>query len=106
MEGPRIVYYILFERKNNNIYILLFCCCIHSYIYLYYYAKNYIYITYIILYKNRINLKKIFLKKSEKLKNKLKIYFFLILNNRKTTLNNGYLGSRNDEERSEMRYVV
>ena len=24
----------------------------------------------------------------------------------KTTLNNGYLGSRNDEERSEMRYVV
>jgi hypothetical protein len=25
---------------------------------------------------------------------------------RKTTLNNGYLGSRNDEERSEMRYVV
>ena len=28
-----------------------------------------------------------------------------LLNNR-TTLNNGYLGSRNDEERSEMRYVV
>jgi hypothetical protein len=26
--------------------------------------------------------------------------------NQKTTLNNGYLGSRNDEERSEMRYVV
>ncbi len=25
---------------------------------------------------------------------------------RKTTLNNGYLGSRNDEERSEMRYVM
>ena len=24
----------------------------------------------------------------------------------KTTLNNGYLGSRNDEERSEMRYLV
>ena len=24
----------------------------------------------------------------------------------KTTLNNGYLGSRIDEERSEMRYVV
>ena len=24
----------------------------------------------------------------------------------KTTLNNGYLGSRNDEERSEMRYVM
>jgi hypothetical protein len=23
-----------------------------------------------------------------------------------TTLNNGYLGSRNDEERSEMRYVM
>jgi len=23
-----------------------------------------------------------------------------------TTFNNGYLGSRNDEERSEMRYVV
>ena len=28
------------------------------------------------------------------------------LNLTKTTLNNGYLGSRNDEERSEMRYVV
>ena len=27
-------------------------------------------------------------------------------NKTKTTLNNGYLGSRNDEERSEMRYVV
>ncbi len=26
--------------------------------------------------------------------------------NAKTTLNNGYLGSRNDEERSEMRYVM
>jgi ribosome-binding protein aMBF1 (putative translation factor) len=26
--------------------------------------------------------------------------------NQKTTLNNGYLGSRIDEERSEMRYVV
>jgi len=26
--------------------------------------------------------------------------------NPKTTLNNGYLGSRNDEERSEMRYLV
>ena len=25
---------------------------------------------------------------------------------KRTTLNNGYLGSRNDEERSEMRYVV
>jgi len=24
----------------------------------------------------------------------------------KTTFNNGYLGSRNDEERSEMRYVM
>jgi hypothetical protein len=24
----------------------------------------------------------------------------------RTTLNNGYLGSRNDEERSEMRYVM
>ena len=24
----------------------------------------------------------------------------------KTTLSNGYLGSRNDEERSEMRYVM
>jgi hypothetical protein len=23
-----------------------------------------------------------------------------------TTVNNGYLGSRNDEERSEMRYVM
>jgi hypothetical protein len=29
-----------------------------------------------------------------------------IARNNKTTLNNGYLGSRNDEERSEMRYVV
>ena len=28
------------------------------------------------------------------------------LHKRITTLNNGYLGSRNDEERSEMRYVV
>ena len=26
--------------------------------------------------------------------------------NRETTLNNGYLGSRNDEERSEMRYLM
>ena len=26
--------------------------------------------------------------------------------NQNTTLNNGYLGSRNDEERSEMRYLV
>jgi len=26
--------------------------------------------------------------------------------NKKTTFNNGYLGSRNDEERSEMRYVM
>ena len=26
--------------------------------------------------------------------------------NQPTTLNNGYLGSRNDEERSEMRYVM
>ncbi len=28
------------------------------------------------------------------------------INKPKTTLNNGYLGSRIDEERSEMRYVV
>jgi hypothetical protein len=28
------------------------------------------------------------------------------LRKRKTTLSNGYLGSRNDEERSEMRYVM
>ena len=28
------------------------------------------------------------------------------LHQTKTTLNDGYLGSRNDEERSEMRYVV
>ena len=27
-------------------------------------------------------------------------------NKSKTTLNNGYLGSRDDEERSEMRYVM
>ena len=26
--------------------------------------------------------------------------------NQNTTLNSGYLGSRNDEERSEMRYVM
>ncbi|KAG9295252.1 hypothetical protein G9A89_002147 [Geosiphon pyriformis] len=26
--------------------------------------------------------------------------------NLRTTVNNGYLGSRNDEERSEMRYVM
>ena len=26
--------------------------------------------------------------------------------NKKTTFNNGYLGSRNDEERSKMRYVM
>ena len=25
---------------------------------------------------------------------------------KRTTVNNGYLGSRNDEERSEMRYVM
>ena len=29
-----------------------------------------------------------------------------ILTNTITTLSNGYLGSRNDEERSEMRYVM
>jgi hypothetical protein len=28
------------------------------------------------------------------------------LNVKNTTLSNGYLGSRNDEERSEMRYVM
>ena len=33
-----------------------------------------------------------------RLRNELIVY--------KTTLNNGYLGSRNDEERSEMRYVM
>ena len=32
--------------------------------------------------------------------------FLIAPTNQKTTLNNGYLGSRNDEERSEMRYVV
>lgn len=31
---------------------------------------------------------------------------FNYLNVKKTTLSNGYLGSRNDEERSEMRYVM
>jgi hypothetical protein len=30
----------------------------------------------------------------------------LYLRNVKTILSNGYLGSRNDEERSEMRYVM
>ena len=29
-----------------------------------------------------------------------------LLRNKRTTLSNGYLGSRNDEERSEMRYVM
>lgn len=29
-----------------------------------------------------------------------------VMNQTKTTLSNGYLGSCNDEERSEMRYVV
>ena len=28
------------------------------------------------------------------------------IKNQNTTLNSGYLGSRNDEERSEMRYVM
>ena len=31
---------------------------------------------------------------------------FIYLNVKNTTLSNGYLGSRNDEERSEMRYVM
>jgi hypothetical protein len=31
---------------------------------------------------------------------------FIYLNVKITTLSNGYLGSRNDEERSEMRYVM
>ena len=31
---------------------------------------------------------------------------YLYLRNVKTILSNGYLGSRNDEERSEMRYVM
>ena len=30
----------------------------------------------------------------------------ICVQNQNTTLNNGYLGSRNDEERSEMRYLV
>ena len=29
-----------------------------------------------------------------------------LAHNQQTTLNNGYLGSRNDEERSEMRYLM
>ena len=35
-------------------------------------------------------------------------YWFHTFNylNERTTLSNGYLGSRNDEERSEMRYVM
>ena len=32
--------------------------------------------------------------------------FDFVLKNLKYNLNNGYLGSRNDEERSEMRYVM
>ena len=32
--------------------------------------------------------------------------FVILQLEHETTLNNGYLGSRNDEERSEMRYVV
>jgi hypothetical protein len=40
----------------------------------------------------------------------MRLVFFLHGNDTikqpKTTLNNGYLGSRNDEERSEMRYVM
>ena len=34
------------------------------------------------------------------------IHTFNYLNVKNTTLSNGYLGSRNDEERSEMRYVM
>lgn len=36
----------------------------------------------------------------------LLFHTFNYLNVKKTTLSNGYLGSRNDEERSEMRYVM
>lgn len=34
------------------------------------------------------------------------VHTFIYLNVKFTTLSNGYLGSRNDEERSEMRYVM
>ena len=34
------------------------------------------------------------------------VHTFNYLNVKNTTLSNGYLGSRNDEERSEMRYVM
>jgi hypothetical protein len=34
------------------------------------------------------------------------VHTFNYLNVKFTTLSNGYLGSRNDEERSEMRYVM
>lgn len=37
---------------------------------------------------------------------KLLLYYFKVVYKPRTTLNNGYLGSRIDEERSEMRYVV
>ncbi len=34
------------------------------------------------------------------------LFVNIFINNLKTTLSNGCLGSRNDEERSEMRYVM
>ena len=36
----------------------------------------------------------------------VRVHTFNYLNVKNTTLSNGYLGSRNDEERSEMRYVM
>jgi hypothetical protein len=38
--------------------------------------------------------------------NRSTLHTFIYLNVKITTLSNGYLGSRNDEERSEMRYVM
>jgi len=43
--------------------------------------------------------------KHEKSKEWSRIVLFFFTN-QNTTLNSGYLGSRNDEERSEMRYVM
>ena len=40
----------------------------------------------------------------DKKERKLDLFTFYV--KQKTTLSNGYLGSHNDEERSEMRYVV
>ena len=43
---------------------------------------------------------------NKSLKKKFVTYIVMISINLKTTFSDGYLGSRNDEERSEMRYVM